>query len=449
MKKTPTAAYIRVSTQEQKIHGISLDAQRDKLQEYADTHDLNIVHWYEDEGISGRKLIKNRPALQNMIADAQNGVFKHIIFIKLDRFFRSVAEYHEAMKLLGDVTWTATEEKYDMTTANGRAFINMKLTIAELEADQTGERIRLVNDYKVKEGKPLTGSMPLGFKIAQTENGKKIVHDEEKGEILLDIIAHFKKYQSKRRTVTYYAEKYGTHMEVKTLNKLFSNTMLYGSYRGNDQYCEPYITKAEFDELQELLPRSYKQNTPRIYLFSGLFRCPKCGCVMNGSAATFSGKRAEYLFYRCHKRYRDHIGCTNTMNIAEHIIEAKLIDQLEPLALAEKKRYKAQLKESKKINTQPLKDELERLNYMFQKNRIGFDEYDRRYEEITSKLETLQKALESPITRDLSHIDELLNSDWKTIYNALDREHKRMFWHRILKSFSHDDERNPANIFFK
>ena len=134
------ACYIRVSTQEQKLHGLSLDAQRDKLLRYAEEHNFNIIEWYEDEGISGRKLIRRRPALQRMLNDAKAGKFDRIIFIKLDRYFRSVAEYYECQKILeaNKVTWTATEEKYDLTTANGRAFVNMKLTIAELEADQTG-----------------------------------------------------------------------------------------------------------------------------------------------------------------------------------------------------------------------------------------------------------------------------------------------------------------------
>ena len=67
VKLMTTAEYIRVITQEQKMHGISLDAQRDKLAEYAKVHHLKIVAWYKDEGISGRKLIRNRPALQQMI----------------------------------------------------------------------------------------------------------------------------------------------------------------------------------------------------------------------------------------------------------------------------------------------------------------------------------------------------------------------------------------------
>ena len=88
------AAYVRVSSQEQKLHGISLDAQRMKLTEYAIKNNMKIVGWYEDEGVSGSKLIRNRPELQRMIKDAEQGLFDRIIFIKLDRFFRSVAEYH-------------------------------------------------------------------------------------------------------------------------------------------------------------------------------------------------------------------------------------------------------------------------------------------------------------------------------------------------------------------
>ena len=127
--------YIRVSTQEQKLHGLSLDAQRDTLSRYAKLHGLKIVDWYEDEGVSGRKLIRRRPALQRMLKDAELNKFDRIIFIKLDRYFRSVAEYHECQKILEThkVLWTATEEKYDLTTANGRAFVNMKLTDAEVK----------------------------------------------------------------------------------------------------------------------------------------------------------------------------------------------------------------------------------------------------------------------------------------------------------------------------
>lgn len=122
-------AYVRVSTTEQKMHGLSIDAQKQKLIEYAESHNMKIVEWYIDEGVSARKPIAKRPELQRMIQDAEKGRFKRIIFIKLDRYFRSISEYHSCQKILDEagVTWTATEEKYDLSTANGRAFVNMKL----------------------------------------------------------------------------------------------------------------------------------------------------------------------------------------------------------------------------------------------------------------------------------------------------------------------------------
>ena len=177
-----TAAYVRVSSQEQKLHGLSLDAQQQKLREFAEQHKLKIVEWYMDEGVSARKKIARRPELQRMIRDAQAGKFKRIIFIKLDRYFRSVQEYYACQAVLDEagVTWTATEEKYDLSNANGRAFVNMKLTIAELEADTTGERIQIVNDYKVKSGMPLYGAQCLPFCYTIEGTDKKYIVKQNK-----------------------------------------------------------------------------------------------------------------------------------------------------------------------------------------------------------------------------------------------------------------------------
>lgn len=61
--------YVRVSHEEQAKFGYSLDAQNDALQKWADDNNYNIVGWYIDEGISARKKVKNRPALQRLLND--------------------------------------------------------------------------------------------------------------------------------------------------------------------------------------------------------------------------------------------------------------------------------------------------------------------------------------------------------------------------------------------
>ena len=259
------AAYVRVSTQEQKLHGLSLDAQKARLTEYAEKNNMKIVEWYVDEGVSGRKLIKNRPELQRMIVDAEQKKFSRIIFIKLDRFFRSVAEYHECMKRIAPVVWTTTEEEYDLTTANGRLLVNMKLTIAEMEADQTGERINLVNEYKASTGQPLTGSMPFGYMIVTDTNTgrKKIVRDPDKEEILRDVINYYLMHQSIKKTLNYMRTVHGVNILYQSVYNLLKNPMLYGAYRDNMSYCEAYIDKETFDKMQDMQKRNVKVNTAK------------------------------------------------------------------------------------------------------------------------------------------------------------------------------------------
>ncbi len=61
MEPTRTVAYIRVSTDKQAEHGISLDAQRAKISAYAKLYDLDLVDVIIDAGVSAKTLA--RPGL--------------------------------------------------------------------------------------------------------------------------------------------------------------------------------------------------------------------------------------------------------------------------------------------------------------------------------------------------------------------------------------------------
>lgn len=437
-----TAAYVRVSSQEQKLHGLSIEAQKQKLMEYAEAHNLKIVEWYLDEGVSARKLIAKRPELQRMIHDAQKGKFKRIIFIKLDRFFRSVAEYHECMKLIEPVIWTATEEKYDLSTANGRAFVNMKLTIAELEADTTGERIMIVNDYKIKSGMPLYGTrcMPFCYAVEQAseENKhKRIVKRNE--EVMMDLIAHVMVNKSIRGGMTYINNKYGMRLRYNAISNVLRNEMIYGSYKGNPNYCEPYITREMFDDLQKIIERTPRTSGDEYtYIFTGLIKCPKCGGTLSGSMhvnKSKAGKQYRYYAYRCHK-HRIHKRCDFTFVVFENKLESILLDRVEEkLEEQELKNIEITKKDtvSSKYDIKELQEELDRLNYSWQKGRIkNVEEYDREYEEIVAKIEEAGNTAKEEPT-DFSHIKETLSGGWKVIYEALDNEHKRAFWRSFVE----------------
>ena len=87
-----TALYIRVSTEEQAMHGLSLEAQDAALTDYANKNDLTIVNRYIDDGITARKAMTKRRALMRLLDDVKAGKIDQIIFTKLDRWFRNVGE---------------------------------------------------------------------------------------------------------------------------------------------------------------------------------------------------------------------------------------------------------------------------------------------------------------------------------------------------------------------
>lgn len=440
------AAYVRVSTQEQKLHGLSLDAQKMKLTEYAEKNNMKIVEWYVDEGVSGRKLIKNRPELQRMVHDAEQGKFERIIFIKLDRFFRSVAEYHECMKRIAPVLWTTTEEEYDLTTANGRMLVNMKLTIAEMEADMAGERIRIVNEYKVSTGQPLVGeySLPFGFAIGKDkETGKKkIIRDPNEESILRDLIDHYMTHQSKVKTLQYLYAKHHISMTQSSLSSLLSNTMLYGAYRDNPTYCESYMDKDTFDRLQEITSRNIKNNTAenRAYLFSGLIKCPECGRLLKGHIhhnKTTKGK-VFYKKYRCPLHYGNK-SCPFPKAINENVLERKMLANIE-VYLDEAKLRSAEITESNavkipQLNIDDIHEQIDRLNYSWQTGKIRkVEQYEKDYAELIEKLEKAEAERGEVVVNDFSKIEAILQSGWKEVYNNLDDAHKRAFWRSFVQS---------------
>lgn len=416
-----------------------------KLTEYAEKNNMKIVEWYVDEGVSGRKLIRKRPELQRMIQDAEKGKFERIIFIKLDRFFRSVAEYHECMKRISPVTWSTTEEEYDLTTANGRMLVNMKITIAEMEADQTGERIDIVNEYKLSTGQPLTGSMPFGFMIAVDENTmrKKIVRDAEVEYIVRDIIDHYMQYQSKRKTLIYLHTKHHVSMSYNSLVKLLQNTMLYGAYRDNPSYCEAYISKEEYEKMQAISRRNVKENTTenRAYMFTGLIICPVCGCRLAGGVhhvKNQSGKKYQYKKYRCPGN-RTNNNCTFNKVVTESVFERMLVkniaDYVEDAKVRNTKISDADYTAPPKHNIDDIHDEIDRLNYSWQTGKIRkVESYEKQYAELMARLEEAERALVNVPVKDFSKIDAILHDGWQIIYSKLDDAHKRAFWRSFISS---------------
>ena len=94
------ACYVRVSTDEQKKHGLSVDNQISALEAFCKEKGYIVQGIYNDAGISARKSYRKRPALLQLLEDCKKGQIDLIIFTKLDRWFRSVGDYYEVQTQL-------------------------------------------------------------------------------------------------------------------------------------------------------------------------------------------------------------------------------------------------------------------------------------------------------------------------------------------------------------
>ena len=184
------ALYIRVSTDEQAIKGLSLEAQQEDLMQHVKEQGWTVAGIYVDAAKTARKRIYKRVEFLRMLEDVKEGKIDRILCTRLDRWFRNVGDYYKVMEILekNHCDWSCTQEQYDTSTAGGRLYINMKLSIAQNEADQTGERINVVFDSKIQNGTVVSGSVPFWLRINEE---KRLEIIPEKAAILKDAFDHY------------------------------------------------------------------------------------------------------------------------------------------------------------------------------------------------------------------------------------------------------------------
>lgn len=418
--------YERVSSEEQAKHGYSLDAQHEALVDFCKKHDHVILGEYRDEGISARKPYTKRPAMLQLLNDVEKANPDMILFTKLDRWFRNIKEYYKVQDILdrNRVDWKAINEEYDTSTASGRLYVNIKLSIAQDEADRTSERIKDVQGQLVAQGKVLGGRPPFGYKI---ENQRLVFGDDI--HIVKEAIEHYMLHQSTKTTCRYLNEKYGLTFRHTRLREMFKATTLKGEYRGNPNYCEPLLTPQEWDDLQAIVRKNIKYHpNHRTYLFSGLIKCPACGKNMSGCCFGW-GK-----YYRC-KDFGLNI-CDYNHMVNEAKLEQWLLDNIE-----EDFKVNVTMKPKQKTeDPKKYRDRLKRLNEMYLYGNISQEEYKTKSADIQKKIAELSKT---PALKTQN-----FTSNWKDVYLKLDDEHRRLFWRGLVKQIVVNQQAQGFEILY-
>lgn len=92
------AIYCRVDRPATEHSRVALEMQKQRLQDYAAKHRIEITGIYADDGFPGHTL--DRPSLQALMRDASAGQFDTILVVNRDRLYRGTAPMPKELREL-------------------------------------------------------------------------------------------------------------------------------------------------------------------------------------------------------------------------------------------------------------------------------------------------------------------------------------------------------------
>lgn len=336
--------YVRVSTDDQRDNGYSIDSQLRMIKEYCEKNNYDIIDVYNDAGHSGKDLM--RPEMQRLLKDIKSHKIEVIVAIKVDRLTRN---NYDGFWLLNyceehDVKIELILEPYDVSTANGEMIFGMNLVFGQRERKEIGARTKRAMEEMALE-KVHPAKAPYGY-IRNVETGHLEVEPIE-AQVVKEIFELCKQGNSSRGIATIMKDsnaylkmgKWTSDRVYKILtNSIYIGIFEYGKYCRKPQdilrvenYCEPIIDIETWNITRKVLERNKHSNYgEHIHLFTGIVRCPTCGKILSSTNSfKYSGTSKEKVYY--------HLTCKNSnckskgLHYSSDKIEQKLVRVLNEL----------------------------------------------------------------------------------------------------------------------
>ena len=336
--------YVRVSTEDQRDNGYSIDSQLRMIKEYCEKNNYDIVDVYNDAGHSGKDLM--RPEMQRLLKDIKSHKIEIIVAIKVDRLTRNNYDGFWFLNYCeeNDVKIELILEPYDVTTANGEMIFGMNLVFGQRERKEIGARTkRAMEEMALKHIHP--SKAPYGY-IRNKETGHLEIEPIE-AQIVKEIFELCKQGNSirnisitlKNKKAYLKTGKWTSDRVYKILtNSIYIGIFEYGKYCRKPQdilkvenYCEQIIDVDTWKLTRRVLEKNKHSNYgEHIHLFTGIVRCPTCGRILSSTNSfKYSGTPKEKVYY--------HLTCKNPnckskgIHYSSNKIEQKLVRILNEL----------------------------------------------------------------------------------------------------------------------
>jgi len=207
----------RVSSVGQKDN-TSLSNQMKMIKDYCSVYSIQLDELIE-EIYTGTTM--DRDGLNRVKSLVDEGKLESVIVMKLDRLMRSFTEGVVFIKFLLDneVKIISVQEQIDTSSVSGRFFMNVLLSMSEMERDTIVQRMNTGKERKFNDSKKVSGRICYGYKKV----GNDLIVDREESVIIQYI---YKRYIELRRR---------EYSKTKVMRELRKSLIKRGyKYRGKD-----------------------------------------------------------------------------------------------------------------------------------------------------------------------------------------------------------------------
>lgn len=183
------AGYVRVSTYGQARDGYSLAYQLEEIERYCQRNGLDLVHVYEDKGLSGAAvdeegLTIERDGLQEMLADLKGRNIAAVVVLNTSRLWRSdmakVLIQRELKRHKVDVK-SIEQPNYSIYAHDPNDFLvnGMLELLDQYQRLEIALKLSRGRKKKAQQGGYAGGGVPFGYKARKGQKVMALVYNRE------------------------------------------------------------------------------------------------------------------------------------------------------------------------------------------------------------------------------------------------------------------------------
>ena len=442
--------YVRVSTDEQAGRGYSLRDQEQKLINYCQNNNLNVLHIFRED--YSAKTFK-RPEFKKLLEYCKKNKkdIHQMIFIKWDRFSRNTAESYQMIGVFNElaIQVNAIEQPLDLTIPEQGLMLAVYLSMPEVENHRRSLNVISGMRRAFKEGR-YVGYAPKGYDNGKDAIKKPLLIPNDDAKYIQEAFELMATGNYRRNEILYKLKAKGFNTSKTAFAKVLDNHLYYGgvfikAYKDEketivDGIHEPIITKALFDKAQQVMynrkrgnqkvPKAHNENFP----LKGFLLCPVCNKQMR--ASTSKGRTQYYSYYHCVSPCKGRYTSEEVHDMVNaflsditfdkqfqelyfEIIKEKLTEETKQKALGAK-HYE---------NLNSIEDKLIKLQDLYidgDMDKAGYESAKQRYENIRAELKSKEATSED--SKKLIELYKTATEKFVSIdcqYDNSDLEHKR------------------------